>query len=87
MTPFFRFTSHFSTLFIVLFFLSLPSSTLLSAELGVEPEAAADGGIVAICFANVNVAVDASCTALLTPDMIDAGSFNSCVDHVIMSIN
>ncbi len=89
MTPFFRFTSRFSALCIVLCFLSIPSSSLFSAELSTstDPEALDDGGIVAICFANVNIAVDASCTAILTPGMIDAGSFNSCGDPVILSLD
>ncbi|MEL6658408.1 MAG: GEVED domain-containing protein [Bacteroidota bacterium] len=87
MTPFFHFASRFSALFLVLFSLCFSTSNAAGAEPGTDPAAVDDGGIVAVCFANVNVAVDASCTALLTPDMIDAGSFNSCGDPVILSLD
>ena len=46
-----------------------------------------EAGPVAVCFSTVNVAVDASCTATLTPAMIDAGSFDSDGDPLTFSLD
>lgn len=78
------FVPHLFLLF--LFFLN-SNSVLASNGEGRPPTDVEEAGPVAVCFANVNVSVDASCTATLTPAMIDGGSFDPDGDPLSLSLD
>ena len=88
MTPFTKskwlFVPNFLSFF--LYFLSpilLHSANAHNSSLTEGEEA----GPVAVCFANVNVSVGASCDVVLTPEMIDGGSFDPDGDPLSFSLD
>lgn len=67
-------------------FSQLPQLNAASTSIPTEVELA-DAAPLAACFANVNVSVGTSCDVVLTPEMIDAGSFDPDGDPLSFSLD